>query len=204
MRCRHTLVLIACLMPVSAALAQAPETRPLASGRPGTGFTVGLALGISRTSLSGVGTKPPVQSVDLGLGWHMGYQATSRWAMLLMGSASVYPYSGTGRDRKRSFESLVPALEYRVDDRLRLSAGVGLQLDAPVFYDVRPGGADEKRFSRGVGVVVGMSYALRSGRAFSPDLRARFATGNAHVPGGRETGRSASLLLGVRRDPRAR
>ncbi len=171
--------------------------------RPSSGMMFGVALGVSRVSLRALPTLPAVNGTDIALGWHVGYQTSTRFAIKFAASSSVYRYPGPGRARKRGFETLMPMLEYRVDDRLRLSAGAGLQMDAPVFYDLRPSSAGERTFHHGLGAVFGLSYALRAGQRYSPDVQARYNVGYANVPQGRVVGQTGALLIGVRRDPMA-
>lgn len=168
-----------------------------------SGMIFGVALGVSRVSLRALPTLPAVSGTDIALGWHVGYQTPSRFAIKLAASSSVYRYPGPGRPRKRGFETLMPMLEYRVDDRLRLSAGAGLQMDAPVFYDVRGSNLGERKFHHGLGAVFGLSYALRPDQRYSPDVQARYNVGYANVPQGRVVGQAGAVLLGVRRDPTA-
>jgi len=183
--------------------AQAPArlTAQTGSTRSPTGFTFGVGVGLGRVTLRALPTRPAVSGLDLALGWHLGYQTTPRLAVQLTGSASVYQYAGSGRRRKRSFESLMPTIEYRVADRVRLSAGGGLQLDAPAFYDVRPSNAGETHFSRGLGAMFGLSYAVGGTGRLEKEVSARFGAGFANTPDGREVGSSTAVLIGVRRSP---
>ncbi|MCU0634976.1 MAG: hypothetical protein MUE41_08890 [Gemmatimonadaceae bacterium] len=171
----------------------APATRP-------SGFTLGLAAGVSFVSLRALPTLPAVRRTDLSIGWHAGWQSSGRLAVLLAATSSVYRYPGGGRRRKRGFETITPTIEYEVRDGVRLQAGAGMQLDAPVFWDVRSA-PDERRFSRGLGVVVGASITPNRASRFAPELRARWNAGFADVPEGRRRGDAVGLLLGVRRDP---
>lgn len=169
--------------------------------RAGSGVIFGVAFGLSRVALRALPSLPAVNGTDVALGWHVGYQTSTRLAVKLAATSSVYRYQGPGRRRKRAFETLMPTLEYRVDDRLRLSAGAGVQFDAPVFYDVQASNAEERRFHPGLGAVFGLSYALRAGQRYSPDLQARYNVGFTDVPQGRVLGQTGALLVGVRRDP---
>lgn len=140
-------------------------------------------------------------ATDIAIGWHIGWQANRRIALLLAGTSGLYPAPVSGRTRRRGFETLMPTLEYRAADGFRVQAGAGLQLDAPVFWDPAPLTPTSPRFSRGLGVVLGASYApVRHGH-FAPELRARWNAGYADLPQGRERGRAAAVLVGVRRDP---
>ena len=167
---------------------------------PSHGPTFGVGIGLSRISLRALPTLPAVHGTDVAIGWHAGWQTGSRVALLLAGTSSVYRYPGGGRARKRGFETHTPTIEYRVADGVRLQAGAGLQLDAPVFWDVHGSEPAERKFSRGLGRVLGASYAPRHGRAV-PELRARWNAGYADVPEGRVRGQASALLVGVRHDP---
>ncbi len=169
--------------------------------QPSAGPTFGIAVGVSRLRLADLPSLPGVRGTDVSIGWHAGWQTAGRFAVLLAATSSPYRFPGSGRSRKRAFETITPTLEYRASDQLRLQAGAGLQLDAPVFWDVRnaPG---ERRFSRGLGVVLGASVTPGPSLSWQPELRARWNRGFADLPEGRMQGQATALLLGVRRDPR--
>jgi hypothetical protein len=168
-----------------------------------SGVIYGVALGLSHVSLRALPSLPAVRGTDVALGWHVGYQTSSRLAVKLAATTSVYRYPGPGRSRKRGFETLMPTLEYRVDDHVRVSAGAGVQFDAPVFYDIKASNASERRFYPGLGAVFGLSYTPHAGRRYSPDLQARYNVGYTDVPQGRLVGQTGALLVGMRRDPTA-
>jgi hypothetical protein len=165
-----------------------------------SGPTFGLAVGISRLRLDALPTLPAVRGTDLSIGWQVGWQTRGRLAVLVAATSSPYRYPGSGRSRKRAFETITPTLEYRASDQLRLQAGAGLQLDAPVFWDIRSAG--ERRFSRGLGLVLGASITPGHARAWQPEVRARWNRGFADVPEGRLEGQATALLVGFRHDPR--
>lgn len=170
------------------------------SSRTASGPTFGIAVGVSRVRLEALPALPAVRGTDLSVGWHVGWQTSGRLAFLLAATSSPYRYPGGGRVRKRAFESITPTLEYRATDQLRLQAGAGLQLDTPVFWDVRsaPG---ERRFSRGLGLVLGASVTPGHTSPWQPELRARWNRGFADTPEGRLRGDARALLVGVRRGP---
>lgn len=169
----------------------------------------GLSMGVSRVMLNALPGVPRKSGTDLALGWRVGYRTSPHMSFVLNGASSVYRYAGPGRARKRGFESIAPTVEYEADNGLRLSAGAGLQLDAPVFYSMRPSDPEERHFWRGIGAVVGASYALtssrydatRSAQRYTPELQGRWNVGATHTPEGRLAGQSYALLLGVRRQP---
>ena len=129
----------------------------------------------------------------------LGYQATHRMAVGLSAASTVYKYRAVGRARKRGLEGLYPTLEYRVQERVTLSAGAGLALDMPVFYDIRGSGVDERRMSPGMGIMMAAAYTLRPREHWSTDVQARFHAGRQRIPTGPQTGGAFSVLLGVQR-----
>ncbi|MCC6771215.1 MAG: hypothetical protein IT360_08375 [Gemmatimonadaceae bacterium] len=174
-----------------------------------TGIVFGISLGVSRVTLSELPNVSRTTGTDVSLGWQVGYRMSSKLSLVLNGASSVYRYAGPGRARKRGFESVVPMIEYQVDHGLRLSAGAGLQLDAPVFYSMRVSDPAERRYWRVVGAVVGVSYALpsllngasRSAQRYTPEVQGRWNVGRTNTPEGRLAGQSYAFLLGVRRQP---
>jgi hypothetical protein len=166
------------------------------------GLTYGISVGVSRVALDAIASGSAVRSTNLAIGWQVGWQLTDRAAVLLAATSSAYASPHGPGGRTRGFETITPTVEYRVADGLRLQAGAGLQLDAPVFWDSAPLNAGERRFSRGLGLVLGASYAPRHRGTLAPELRTRWNTGFADIPAGRLRGSTTALLLGVRHDPR--
>jgi len=188
--------------PLLAAALVASPLPTLAQPATGQGPTFGLAVGVSRISLGAVGTRPAIRATDLSIGWHVGWQTSSRVALLLAGTSAIYPAPVGAGHRKRGFELLTPMIEYWVADGFRLQAGAGLQLDAPVFWDSRPLEPGGPRFSHGLGLIAGASYALRQRGPIAPEVRVRWNAGYVDLPAGREHGQHAAVLLGVRRNSR--
>lgn len=201
-RRRSHLALAALSAAVATALpAQAPAGSPAPS--PATGFTAGVALGISRVNLRSLAGLPAASGTDIALSWSVGYRTSQRTAVVLKGASSPYRYTGPGRRRRRAFEGIFPSFEYRVTDDAWVSAGAGLNLDAPVFYDVRGRDPNERRFSRGLGTLLSVGYGpFRSSSrslASSVFVEGRWQFGFNDVPDGRQYGQTAALLVGLRR-----
>ncbi|MBC7842038.1 MAG: hypothetical protein H7099_06990 [Gemmatimonadaceae bacterium] len=160
------------------------------------GVTFGLAIGAASVSL-----EPPTRTTgtDIAIGWRVGYRMSPRAAVVLNGISSVYAWSGGGRPRKRGFEGLMPSVQYWLAPRLWVSAGAGLNLDAPAFYDIRSGNAGERDFHAGLGAVgiIGGELMRRGGTAI--ELQTRLHSGYMNLPDGRRRGTTASLLIGLSR-----
>lgn len=167
------------------------------------GFTAGIAVGVSRVSLGGLVGLPAVRTTDVALSWKVGYRTSERTAVMLSGASSPYRYTGPGRPRRRAFEGIFPTLEFSASDAMWVSGGVGLNLDAPVFYDVRGGDREERRFWRGLGTLLSVGYAPFSAtpQSFASHVyvEGRWQRGSNNVPQGRQRGQTAAILLGVRR-----
>ncbi|MCU0647761.1 MAG: hypothetical protein MUF00_07180 [Gemmatimonadaceae bacterium] len=197
MSCRRTFAqhgVIVGLMLLCTVSPAGAQRRALEATGPTFGFALGFSRAVLRTSPTSTWT-----GVDVAFAWRAGYQVSDRVSLLLVGSGATYRHTGPGRARRRGFETLMPMVEYRVDDRLRLSAGGGLQLDAPVFFDVRPSQPDETRYSVGLGGALAASYAVVTGDAVDLDLHTRWNIGRVAVPHGTLRGNALSMLLGVRR-----
>lgn len=159
------------------------------------GFTFGVGLGAAVVSLSSVpGTSTPV-GPNLALAWRLGYRFSNEFAIVLNAGSAVCEYEGTGRPRKRGFEGLFPSVQYWPTPRLWFSAGAGLNLDAPAFYDIDD--ASERSFHFGPGAVALVGYEVHRTHQVGIEILARAHGGYSEVPAGRQYGTSASLLLGI-------
>jgi hypothetical protein len=120
-------------------------------------------------------------------------------ALLLSSNVSSYDYSGLGRDRKRDFGIIAPTLQYWLSDRFWVLGGVGLGVDAPIFWDIEKPeiNKEEAKYYAGLGVVTALGFEIYRKKNFALDIKTRLTYRNVKLQEGRTSGFSPALLLGV-------
>lgn len=129
----------------------------------------------------------------------LGYLINPDFALLLTTNVSVYDYSGFGRNRKRDFGVLAPAVQYWLNDQFWILGGVGLGGDNPVFWDIRNPDNDplETKYYPGLGIVSAVGYEIYQRKSFAIDLKAKITYRNVRLQEGKTNGVSFAFLLGV-------
>lgn len=119
-----------------------------------------------------------------------------RTAVLLLLPGTVYAWRLSGRTRDRGFEGVVPMLQYWPANRWWVSAGAGLGMDAPAFYDIKD--STERKFWIGGALIAASGWELWQQQHFVLDLQARIhANVGLNHPAGTARGTALSLLVGV-------
>jgi len=161
------------------------------------GFVFGTSIGISH-SIQSFPTKTQ-NNTDFGFDLKFGYMIKPTIALLLTSNISGYDYTGIGRPRKRDFGVLAPSVQYWFADRFWGLAGIGLGVDAPVFFDIEDpdNQKEETRYYTGLGIVGALGYEFYQGKKFAIDLKARITYRNVNITEGKTTGVSPSILIGI-------
>lgn len=174
------------------AVAQAPTPQ----------WTVGLAVGgaFSRVRRD---RETARGGANVALAWRVMYHVSDHAAVGIHAGATPYRHTGQGRARRRGFEGVYPAIEWHPDAEHWVAAGVGLHLDAPVFYDVRPRLPGEARFRVGLGGMVAAARRISTPTTgySAGELVARAWAGRVHTTDGRLSGWATALLAGGRFAP---
>lgn len=163
----------------------------------GKGFGFGASIGISNSIQS---FPDKLQNdFDFGLDVKLSYMLKPNIALLLTSNVSAYEYSGIGRTRKRDFGVVAPAIQYWLKARIWVLGGIGLGLDAPVFFDIKnpETNKEETKYFNGFGVVGALGYDIYQGKKSVIDLKARITYRNVNITEGKTTGISPSLLIGI-------
>ncbi|MCA9733170.1 hypothetical protein KC799_13620 [candidate division KSB1 bacterium] len=160
-----------------------------------SGLFFGNSIGISRTS-----HHFPYDSQinsDLALEAKIGYFIKPDFALTLITNPSIYNYNGSNRERKREFGVLAASAQYWFGSKKTwILGGIGLGVDAPVFYDVKPEGDGETKYFTGFGFVSSIGYEFYKWKKLVFDAEARVTYRNVEMEEGKTTGTSIALLLG--------
>ena len=165
--------------------------------RAGFLFGVGLGAGFIDTAIDGTQRHA---SVTPTIGWKIGSMIASDWAIQIVFPSAFYDYQGdpaSPRERLRGFEGIIPSVQFWPRDRWWVMAGLGLGLDAPVFFDVE--NEAEGNFSVGIGGVAAVGYELIQRPLWNIDVQARIRYGTAAVTGGTRRSGSLDMLVSANR-----
>lgn len=161
------------------------------------GFVIGTSIGVSHT----IQSFPSKSQNNTGFGFDLklGYMIKPNMALLLTSNVSGYDYSGIGRSRKRDFGVLAPTVQYWFRERFWALTGIGLGLDAPVFFDIEDpdNQKEETGYHSGLGIVAAVGYEFYQGKNFAIDLKARMTYRNVDITEGKTTGVSPTILIGI-------
>lgn len=161
------------------------------------GLLFGTSLGAGYSMLQ----FPAKNQNDLGfaLDLKLGYMIKPDFALLLTTNVSVYDYSGFGRDRKRDFGIVAPAVQYWVNDRFWILGGAGLGGDNPVFWDIKNPDNDplETKYYHGLGIFGAVGYEIYQRKNVAIDLKTKVSYRNVKLQEGGTNGFSFALLLGI-------
>jgi outer membrane protein W len=161
------------------------------------GFVFGTSIGVSN-SIQSFPNKSQ-NDIGFGLGVKLGYMINPNITILLTTNVSGYEYSGIGRTRKRDFGILAPSVQYWFKERFWVLGGIGLGVDAPVFFDIKnpETNKEETEYHSGLGIVGAIGYDIYQGKKFTIDLKARITYRNVNITEGKTSGVSPSLLIGI-------
>ena len=161
------------------------------------GFLFGTALGVSHSIQTFPSNKQ--NNTGIALDFKVGYMVKSNLALLLTSNVSSYDYSGVGRNRKRDFGIVAPTIQYWLNDRFWILGGVGLGVDAPIFWDIEKPEINkgETQYHTGLGAVTALGFEIYRKKNFVLDIKTRLTYRNIKLQEGRSYGFSPAFLLGV-------
>ncbi|MBC8046270.1 MAG: hypothetical protein H7Y00_05700 [Fimbriimonadaceae bacterium] len=158
------------------------------------GFIFGAAIGISSVSLK-YPSQPTQNEISASLpNFKIGTMISNRTAVVVYLPGSIYTYEGSGRNRDRGFEAIIPSVQYWLKDRWWILGGAGLGMDAPAFYDIK--NEEERKFYFGSSVIAATGYEIWRKEKFTLDIQGRVHYGSANVSEGTRNGMAYNLLVG--------
>ncbi|MDW3652797.1 MAG: hypothetical protein R8P61_37305 [Bacteroidia bacterium] len=146
------------------------------------GFVIGFGIGGGVISISdsdqgeafdkaqGGGSFP-----NLKLGW----MVNDRLAILGMYAGMIYENQG----KDRSFDALMPSIQYWVKDRWWVNAGAGLAMDFPALYE---NNIEEEDWNFGGAVAFSTGYELVQKKSFALDLQTQLQMGWSNLDNGKD------------------
>lgn len=159
------------------------------------GFYFGAASGFGSLTLTHPQGTTQHETVLSFPNIKLGYLINPRLAIGLTLPGSLYTYAWEGRKRSRGFEGMIPGVQYWLKNRWWVSAGFGVGLDAPAFYDIQ--NPEERKFYFGSAAILGTGYEVFRKNNFSIDVQARVHRGSIDLPDGNQKGTSLNFLIGV-------
>lgn len=141
--------------------AQEKSTEPIRKG-----FTIGGSAGIGVIHFTkGLATKETSGDISLP-NMKIGWFANDRTAIYLNLTGQIYEANGLDR----SFEGLIPTIQYWTADRWWVSGGFGAALDTRALYE------SEKKSTKnewGKGVLLGSGYEFKQTEKWTMDIQAK-------------------------------
>jgi hypothetical protein len=165
--------------------AKAQSTAPIRKG-----FSIGGSFGVGVLHFTkGAGdaeTGGDISLPNLKIGWLF----NDKLGVYLNAPGQMYQQNS----RDRSFEGLIPAVQYWPANKWWISGGMGLAMDMPAFYDVVDFGEEE--FNFGKGVLISTGYEVLQRRKWTIDLQGRLLMSSVNLDAGKREGTSLTLALG--------
>jgi hypothetical protein len=141
------------------------------------GFVIGFGIGGGVISISDSDQAVPFDDAQAGGSFpnlKVGWMVNDRLAILAT-------YAGMGyelEDKDRSFDALMPSVQYWVKDRWWINAGAGLAMDFPALYEDN---IEEEDWNFGGAVAFSTGYELVQKKSFVLDLQTQLQMGWASL-----------------------
>lgn len=141
------------------------------------GFVFGIGAGGGVISISDSDQEVPFDKAQGALSLpnlKIGWMVNDRLAVLATLPGMIYDYEG----KDRSFEALIPAVQYWAKDRWWINGGIGLAMDFPALYEKNSGG---ERWNFGCAVAAATGYEIVQKKRFAIDLQTQLHLGRAFL-----------------------
>lgn len=193
LRTIKTKTIFSIFLMLASAMLYAEDTEEARSTREGLLFGASIGGGYIYSTVD----SNDQQEASPAIGWKVGGMISQNTALMLYFPSTFYTYEGdteSPRDRLRGLEGVIPAVQFWPGENWWVMGGVGLGLDAPVFYDVKE--ESEGDYYAGVGALAGVGYEFYHRGNFTTDIQGRIHMGTAEVPEGTRKGVAFNILVG--------
>ena len=136
------------------------------------GWFIGMGAGISYFSFETSWQMNGLQYGGSLPNMQFGKMLNARSAILVNLPGTIYRFGGSGRERDRGFEGIIPTYQTWLYKRWWAQLGFGLGMDAPAFYDIK--NESERRFLFGPALLAGSGVEVVRKAYFSLDFSARY------------------------------
>ena len=161
-----------------AAFGQLTTERPTVERK---GFIIGLGVGAGVISFADSELETDFDDAQGGIylpNLKLGWMLNDRLALLATFPGMTYEHEG----KDRSFDAIVPALQYWVNNRWWINGGIGLTVDSPALYDFDDFDTEDWNF--GTTVAFSTGYELVQKGRYTMDLQTGLQMGRANLDGG--------------------
>ena len=137
------------------------------------GFVLGFGIGGGVISISDSDQEEPFDEAQGGGSFpnlKLGWMINERLAIFGLYSGMGYEYE----DKDRSFDALMPSVQYWVKDRWWVNAGAGLAMDFPAIYEDK---IKDEDWNFGGAVAFSTGYELAQKKNFALDLQTQLLMG---------------------------
>lgn len=153
------------------------------------GFIIGIGAGAGVISLSHNGTEGgDFEKGEAGLSFpnlKIGWMVSDRMAILATLPGLSYEYE----NKERSFDGIIPTLQYWVNDRWWINGGIGLAIDSPSLFEKN---FKNEPWNYGCAVTAGAGYEMVQKGKYALDLQANLQLGRVSL--GNDLHRDAAIF----------
>jgi len=154
------------------------------------GFTIGASAGIGvlhfTEGMDDKSTQGDISLPNLKMGWFL----NERTAIYLNSVGQIYQDNG----KDRSFEGIIPTVQYWASPKWWIGGGYGAALDTKVLYK----NGDSRKTNWGRGVIVSTGYEVLQRSKWALDIQSRLFMGHVDLDeGGKLEGTNFTLGVGI-------
>ncbi len=155
------------------------------------GFTAGASVGVGvlhfTDGMSEKATRGGISLPNLKMGWFV----SPRTAIYVNTVGQIYDSEGVDR----SFEGIIPSIQYWATDKWWISGGYGASLDMRALYESK---ADSKKNEWGKGVLISTGYEVLQREKWALDIQSRLYMARVtRIEGGNLDATNFSIGVGI-------
>ncbi|MDF1695780.1 MAG: hypothetical protein P1U56_08120 [Saprospiraceae bacterium] len=154
------------------------------------GFVIGFNVGGGVSSISDSHGEVPFDEVQGGISLpnlKIGWMLNERAALLASFPGILYEEE----DKDRSFDAIIPSLQYWLIDNWWINGGVGLAMDIPALYE---SDLENKDWHFGGAISIGTGIELIQKKNFSLDISSNLLLGRVNIDDGESQHRDGAVF----------